>query len=92
MKPIGFIFKKEGFDKYGQPRQGELMLIHLCQDCGKISINRLAADDNDEMILKVFEDSQNLDSKLKQKLNENNIRLLDKSDEQEIRIQLFGKI
>ncbi len=60
MKPIGLTFKWEGVDKYNNLREGELMLIHECTGCGKISINRIAADDNEETILKVFDESQKL--------------------------------
>ncbi|MBM3205666.1 RNHCP domain-containing protein, partial [Candidatus Shapirobacteria bacterium] len=65
MEPIGLTFKNEGFDKYGQRKQGELMVIHLCQDCGHLSINRLAADDKPETVLKIFEASLKLPSKIK---------------------------
>jgi len=93
MKPMGLTFKNEGFDKYGKPRQGELMLIHICTDetCQKISINRIAADDQPEAILKVFQESQKLDKGLKRKIAKADIKLLAKSDEKEIRNQLFGK-
>lgn len=91
MKPIGLTFKKEGFDKYGKPRQGELMLIHQCQNCGQISINRLAADDESQMVLKIFEESKKLGREILEKIKKENIRLLAKEDEREILSQLFGK-
>jgi len=91
MEPIGLTFKKEGFDKYKKPRQGELMVIHQCQDCSEISINRLAADDNPQVVLKIFEDSQKLSEELKKEIDLEGIQLLTKEDEQEIRTQLFGK-
>src|SRR3984885_5895723 len=46
MIPIGLTFKHEG---YG--RIGEMMLIHLCSSCQKISINRVARDDPEHKIL-----------------------------------------
>ncbi len=93
MKPAGLTFKNEGVDKYGKRRQGELMLIHLCADktCQKISINRIAADDQPEVILKVFRESQKLAKDLKKRIAEAGIKLLTKSDEKEINTQLFGK-
>jgi hypothetical protein len=91
MKPIGLTFKKEGFDKYGQPRQGELMIIHQCQDCGQISINRLAADDEPQMILKIFEESKRLEEETLKKIKTENIRVLTDKDKKEIETQLFGK-
>jgi len=91
MEPIGLTFKKEGFDKYGKPRQGELMVIHQCQDCGEISINRLAADDNPQVVLKIFEDSQKLTKELLIKIKAENIKLLTNKDKEEIQTQLFGR-
>lgn len=93
MKPIGLTFKYEGTDKYGKPRQGELMLIHRCtkKDCGKISINRIAGDDNPEAIIDVFQKCQALSPELKEKLEKQGIDLLTRSDEEQIRIQLYGK-
>ena len=91
MEPIGLTFKKEGFDKYGQPRQGELMVIHQCQDCGQITINRIAADDEPQIILKVFEKSKKLDKEMVERLKNEDISLLDESNKEEIKTQLFGK-
>jgi len=93
MKPIGLTFKQEGIDRYGSQRQGELIVIHWCTNanCGKISINRIAGDDNPETILRVFEESQAPDPNLKKALNNDNIRLLTRDSEKQIRTQLFGK-
>ena len=91
MEPIGLTFKHEGQDKYGRPRQGELMLVHRCQKCGAFSLNRLAADDEIQMVLEVFESSQKRNQEILNKLKEDNIELLTEKDEKEIKIQLFGK-
>ncbi|MDO8638304.1 MAG: RNHCP domain-containing protein [Candidatus Daviesbacteria bacterium] len=91
MEPIGLTFKKEGLDKYGKERQGEIMVIHVCPQDQKISINRIAGDDDPKIILKVFQNSQNLDSKMKEKLKNSGINLLDKQDKPEILRQLTGK-
>jgi hypothetical protein len=49
MEPIGLRFKK---DK-------ELMIVHKCLSCGKISNNRIAGDDFIDIILSlVVEDSK----------------------------------
>jgi len=85
MEPIGLTFKKEGIDKYGKLRQGELMVVHRCLGCGKISINRIAADDEAKEILKVFEKS------LKRTENVIGIEFLGEKDREEIETQLFGK-
>lgn len=91
MKPIGLTFKHVGFDKFAKPRQGELMLIHKCSNNDKISINRIAADDDPEMILKVLKSSENINSKERRTLENQEIRLLGKSDKNQVLAQLFGK-
>lgn len=91
MEPIGLTFKQEGSDKYGKSKQGELMLIHQCLKCGKISINRLAGDDDDLAILEVFEKSKKLKPETINKLAEEGVQILTEGDRQEIRTQLFGK-
>ena len=53
MQPIGLTVKP-GRDKFGMDCFGELMLIHRCKDCGKLSINRIAADDITERLLEIF--------------------------------------
>ncbi len=91
MKPIGLTFKHEGVDKYSKLRQGELMLIHECTGCGKISINRIAADDNEKTILKVLKESQELDSRRRTQLKRDGIELLTEEAKEKILTQLFGK-
>jgi hypothetical protein len=67
MRPIGLTIKRTR-NKYGPEEvktsvpAGELMLIHQCAACGKVSINRVAADDIPEMVLATFEDSLTLDA------------------------------
>lgn len=86
MEPVGLTMKREGFSRWG-----ELMLIHLCGGCNKISINRIAADDSSDEILQIFENSQNLDKEMFKMLENNNIHLLKQEDREEIKILLFGK-
>lgn len=91
MEPIGLTFRQEGLDKAGEPRQGELMLIHQCAQCDKISINRIAADDNSEAIIALFETSQQLDPETTSRLEKDEIHLLTEKDREEIMTQLYGK-
>lgn len=92
MEPIALTFKHEGVDKFtGKPKQGETLLIHHCKTCDKISINRIAGDDKPEEILKIFEKSKNLNEDIKSKLKEEEIKILEESDEAEIKTQLYGK-
>lgn len=89
MQPIGLTFKKEGTDKYGKERQGEIMLVHECNKCGKININRLAGDDEPKKIMKIFQNSKNNKS-LFSKLKTCNIVLLDEDNQAKIKEQLYG--
>ncbi len=92
MAPIGLTFKKEGIDKFsGKLRQGEIVLIHRCLLCGKISLNRIAGDDEPEAILAVFENSLNLSSETKKELKAKGIEVLEEKDREEVKIQLYGK-
>ena len=56
MKPIGLTMKKSR-NKYRLESRGELMLIHQCIECEVISINRIAADDDAETVITVFQES-----------------------------------
>ena len=59
MKPIGLTMKKSR-NKYRIKSRGELMLIHECVDCGDLSINRIAADDDPDSVMGAFFHSQTL--------------------------------
>lgn len=56
MKPVGLTMKM-GRNKYRLEGGGELMLVHQCIDCGTLSINRVAADDDSSTIFTVFQES-----------------------------------
>ncbi|MBI5358356.1 RNHCP domain-containing protein [Candidatus Amesbacteria bacterium] len=92
MRPIGLTFKAEGQDRYGHEKQGELMIIHDCQGCHKISINRIAADDDADAIINVFNDSLNMLQAAKLFLASKTIWLLSGDDLSEIYKQLRGEI
>lgn len=91
MTPIGLTFKREAPKKYGPDKPGELMLIHECKQCGQLRINRLSADDNTEVILQVFEQSQKLDEEIRQRLQAEGINPLTEADTPEVRTQILGK-
>ena len=91
MAPIGLTFKQEGMNKYGGKRQGELMIVHQCLKCKKISINRIAGDDKSEAILKIFRNSKKINSEKISQIEQNNIKLLTEENKQEIFRQLFGQ-
>lgn len=85
MAPIGLIFKHEGWN-----RQGEAMLIHKCAICNHVSINRIAADDDDAMILAAFERSCSMTKDVRAVLQKQGIMPLNRSDYETLRAQLFG--
>lgn len=84
MRPIGLTFRHEGLGK-----QGELMLIHECAGCQKLSINRIAGDDDNDGILGIFDASRS-DHFLSAKLKRAGIYLLLSDEREEVHRQLFG--
>jgi hypothetical protein len=75
MKPVGLTMKKRR-NKYRLESGGELMLIHECVECGALSINRIAADDDPDSIMEVFRDSLRLDRRTGTRCLEQGILLL----------------
>ncbi len=88
MKPIGLTVKAIR-KKYG-PGHGELMLIHLCIECDRLSINRIAADDDPQRVFSAFLDSFRLEIPTQARLDANGIRALEALDSDTVRTQLFG--
>jgi hypothetical protein len=88
MMPTGLAFKSEGGQK-----QGELMVVHLCQRCATVAKNRLAGDDGEQIILDTFQNSVKTPpgKEILDRLVAANITLLSALDEREVLTQLFGK-
>ena len=89
MQPLGLTIKQTA-KRYNREAQGELMLIHRCTGCGKLSINRIAADDDAVVIYQIFNRSVNLTLKWKEVLKNEGIRLLGSADLMVVYSQLFG--
>jgi hypothetical protein len=89
MRPIGLTVKRTG-KKYGNAACGELMVIHQCSGCGKISINRIAADDSAGVLLALYMHTQNMESGQLQTLNSMGIQPLQAADLTTVYSQLFG--
>ena len=90
MKPVALTVKRTR-KKYTDESQGEIMLVHQCEGCGKISINRIAADDSIDSLMEIFETSCNpnwLDASFFLGVG---IRLLLEEDRHRIQAQLFGQ-
>jgi hypothetical protein len=91
MKPIGLTMKRSR-NKYQLAARGELMLIHECTECGALSINRIAADDDSESILLIFRDSLSHSHGKSQLCEEQGIYMLGTEALQAVQIQLFGPL
>jgi DNA-directed RNA polymerase subunit RPC12/RpoP len=89
MVPIGLTIKRT-MKKYGELRQGELMLIHQCAGCGKYSINRIAGDDDPLALYRVFTESENLSLEVLSELAGQGIDILSRGDMTVVFSQLFG--
>ncbi len=90
MKPIGLTLKRQS-KKYARFDQGELMIVHRCEDCGKIALNRIAADDDNEAIVAIYQNSIRLDGQTQRLLAEDGITLLGVTDKQIVEWRLFGR-
>jgi hypothetical protein len=90
MKPIGLTIKTPRIDKWGVEVKGELMVIHECNSCGKISINRILDRDDEEILKELFEKSVNMSGVERDKLRVMEIKVLGEEDREEFSKQLFG--
>lgn len=89
MQPLGLTLKQTP-KRYNRETAGELMLIHRCTGCGKLSINRIAADDDSAVIYQIFNRSLGMTEKWKDLLKDEGIRLLGRTDLTVVYSQLFG--
>jgi len=88
MQPVALTAKRSR-NKYGHGR-GELMLVHQCTDCGHVSINRIAADDDASTLLEVFTASFMLPAQVRDLLMEDEIDILPPESLPVLGLQLFG--
>ena len=89
MKPIGLTMKR-GRNKYRLGNGGELMLIHECIECGSLSLNRIAADDDPSTILMVFRAS--LTCEIQARCEQHGILSFRENDEGILYKQLYGEM
>lgn len=90
MRPIGLTLKKNR-NKYQSGPGGELMLIHECEDCRTLSINRIAADDDLGTILSIYEGSLSHGTSLQSRMISQGILLLKEEHRSLVQIRLFGR-
>jgi hypothetical protein len=87
MRPIGLTLKM-GRNKYRREAGGELMLIHQCVDCGTLSINRIASDDDAATLVTVFHTS--IDQRIHGLCERHGILALQAMDADILNRQLYG--
>jgi len=91
MKPVGLTFKRIR-DKYKPDNHGELMLVHRCNNCGDLSINRIAADDDPGMIRAALMNIVKDQPELLWACKINGIRLLEEKGHRHlVQSRLFGR-
>ncbi len=88
MQPVGLTVKQT--HKKFASAVGELMLIHRCTACGKLSINRIAADDSAGQLYRLYRTSFKMEVPLRRRLDEQGIRPLEAADLTTVFSQLFG--
>jgi len=89
MRPVGLTLKRSR-NKYDNAASGELMVVHQCIDCDRISINRIAADDIPEAVLEVFQASLVEATWLREQILGDGINLLGGESFDLIYRQLYG--
>jgi len=87
MKPVALTLKRST-RKYAHPGNGELMLVHVCEDCGQVSINRIAADDDNALLMSLA--AGRLEDDLRRLLNEYGIAAVGSDEIQFVKRGLFG--
>jgi hypothetical protein len=90
MRPVGLTLKNSR-NKYARIGSGELMLVHFCTDCERISINRIAADDVPQAIMEVFEASLAATFSLKYQVMKDGVNLLGDESFEIVCQQLYGQ-
>ena len=91
MRPLGLTLKKQR-KKYAADAPGELMLIHQCSACDRLSINRIAADDDPDLMLEVFERSLTLAPGTVRQMETQGIERLACAERGVILARLFGTV
>ena len=91
MRPVALAFKNYEINQFTGRGGGELMLIHLCTNCGKLSPNRIAGDDNEYQILCLLKESVNLNPILASQLEKLGLILITPKNKEDALVSLFGE-
>lgn len=90
MAPVGLTLKRSR-DKYARGHSGELMIVHRCTDCGGLSINRIAADDDPVQLLAALNGPAGERIALQSACVRQGIHLLGEADRPLVLTQLYGE-
>lgn len=90
MQPIAIAFKNYKVNPFTGRGNGELMIIHQCLNCGRISPNRIAGDDNEYQILSILKESLTLNESIAIQLKNLGLELITALNKEEALISLFG--
>lgn len=66
------------------------MVVHLCLSCGKVSLNRIAGDDNPYVITCLLKERNSLGKGVITKLTSQGIMLLNKDNKKDVLTALYG--
>ena len=91
MKPIGLMFKLSEVNPFSGRANGDLMVVHECVHCGKISANRISGDDCTHIILNVLEGSLSISDSKRAALLHRGISMLTLVDMYEVKVALYGR-
>jgi hypothetical protein len=91
MRPVALTMKKTVKKYVRNGRPGEMMLVHVCDDCGKISINRIAADDSISGVLEIFEGSWKLAANTRLALARSGVMILEAGEQRLVKERLMGR-
>lgn len=80
MKPIGLVLKDEEYNPFTHKTSGEVMLVHYCLSCERISCNRIAGDDDSFSVLALLENPE----------HEKYASMLTQENREQVRAALFG--
>jgi hypothetical protein len=90
MQPTGLTVKDVRTNYFTGRVSGELMVVHVCLNCGKISCNRIAGDDNSYMLAKLVEEKTTINASLSAKLKSLGVNLLSWEDRSLILTAIYG--
>ena len=90
MRPLALAFKDYRINPFTGRGGGELMLIHQCTNCGKLSPNRIAGDDNGYQLLSILRIALNLNRDISNQLQNLGLKLIVSKNKEEALVSLFG--